>query len=1532
VSQAQVQGNTRCRLIVRSIFLALMAAVFHEQEQLAAQVPLCPGACGSDIQVTPKGAQASAPANSTGQLLTFTVENIGTVGHNVTFSCPTTSPITCTNLSHSSYSFDPSEQIVVTATYSTGVVGAGSLTLAATGTASDNGWYDLLSTGPAAPVISMAPQNTTYRDAGKCVASCFDGVYAHSTPAYFSLNSARSLTLAYNSQTQKPTPLVWADVSLSAGATLPTTYSIQVRRVGAGTWMTLLNGSTIAYYSPHSSGLTRLAAALDAATNQIDSTGVFDLEVSVLAYYGGTTLGDTATTQLLINSQSRSAFGAGFDLAGYQRLYKRGSAAGDVVITEGDGSIAFYDSVASGYTRPAGAPAVRLVYQSGNPASSRYTRTYLDGSYLQFNDKGYLTKAADRYGTATTFAYYTAPFDTLLSTVTDPMGKVITLCYNAGCTATNAKLHHVNVLSGPALRTVTYTSSSGKLTQIQDPDGYSETLAYGANGLLSSVTDRAGQVSELYYDGMNLLDSLRAPSITLFDGTTGRPRIKLQPAERAVWQPATAGTSIGSPKGGVKADTSLKLIITDPLGAVVKMSQDRFGSPVTIIDPFGALTLITRDTHGRPTWVTEPGGRYQTYVYNNYGQLTSRGGFPSGQNASFYYKDTLSTDLKYVDGDRVRTDFHYYGAGDPAGPVGALKDTYVGVTAVWPATTGGSLLGTHKVDGLGRDTAVVDPLNHGTRFTFDGTWGNLLKVKAPDNTETRVTLDAFGRPDSSIAPAAAATKTAYGLMNQVLSQTWGSPGFRVTNTYDPATLALVRVETPRVGGMSSPVVNKFAYNALGALIRQHDAADTTKADTIKYDLGGALRRLKTRRGDQIDMTYDKAGRLLSRSGPGFPTDNFVYDTVIGAWQVAYNSVARDSVHFDTRGRLDVWRQTLNGRTYTGTLTYDGINRVTRRVLTPSSPAADSAVMQYVYATGTGVRDSICVFANPKRCVTMHPDADFGPDTVHFNKGTADWWLYREIRDANHRTTSVYYPGNNNLTPFDIGLVYDSVGRNTRRNSPKGAPYNQRKFTYDALGRLVNACDSLAPNCQNVVNGTGSAAWAYDSAGNRDQIGVTETYGAGNRLTALGTTSLGYDALGGLICRIVGTCPSGTGIGYKYSWDALGRLKGIRNGSTGALVDSMFYDALGRRVRKQTAAGDEYYVYEGEQVIFDVNASGTILREYAWQPGTIDQMLAMRSTTPVFDTLAAIVDPLNGTVRGMASFRTGMKVKEYNEYPWGDAVADTGIVVRYRFAGREYDSESGLYYMRARYYDPATGRWISEDPIGIEGGGNLYAYAGNDPVNFSDPSGLGPCKWAMRWIDGAIESVLDCDAEKAGGPGGAGGITIYLGPGTGGGGPPGSSFPRAPAGPGSGGGSGGSTSQSTERNSCPAIPPAPDDASVAENVRAIQQSMRFGTQAGTAVIFYDLVNNGGGWDYKKNGHPEYDPFGNFSYGATGTAVGFSANILHRMAGYVAETSDSGRSGKASLWRAIFGKPYPDSQADSIIIAAGIQYTRNKCYSK
>jgi RHS repeat-associated protein len=129
-----------------------------------------------------------------------------------------------------------------------------------------------------------------------------------------------------------------------------------------------------------------------------------------------------------------------------------------------------------------------------------------------------------------------------------------------------------------------------------------------------------------------------------------------------------------------------------------------------------------------------------------------------------------------------------------------------------------------------------------------------------------------------------------------------------------------------------------------------------------------------------------------------------------------------------------------------------------------------------------------------------------------------------------------------------------------------------------------------------------------------------------------------------------------------------------------------------------------------------------------------------------------IDPINGTVRGMARMRNGTKVKEYSEAPWGDAGADTGIVVRYRLAGREYDQENGLYYMRARYYDPALGRWVSEDPIGIEGGANLFGYSENDPVNRRDPSGLDPgCQPGQGVCLPEIPVVGRWDPFRPGGP-------------------------------------------------------------------------------------------------------------------------------------------------------------------------------------
>lgn len=1306
--------------------LPLLAVLALPATVTAQEAPACEGCIPEyAVAVTPdNGSETARTSHTAGYSATFTVRNTGLSADTYDLSCTVTGG-SCT-VSPSSVSLGSGFQTNVTANYATGQPQTGTITVIASSTANeagDAGTRSVTITGGGIPTLSHTATEVRYRDMGKCVADCLHGTYARSTVSYFSMGQAQNATLVYNSGTHKPVVLVGVDATANAQTSTPTRYKVQVRKPN-GTLATLLNGSTWAYFTAAgapSSVPTRLTAALDAQANSL-TTGAWPLTVIVTAMYPAGPHVDSLTQIAVVNDRSGSVLGAGMSLAGYQQIhFTNGRAA----IAEGDGSIADYG--ASPYSAPPGATSV-LTYNAGD---STYKRTYRDGSYVQFKSNGRMTKRVERFGATTTYGYFAAPNDTLLSVITDPQGKSIYPCYRstAVCgTSGDGKLFMIRLLSGVGVERIHYylMDGSARLIRVQDPDGQSDSLAYDATtGLLNRFYDRARNPTDLTYDGLRRVATSQRPQITLFDGSSGRPTTTSSSGDLKLWQPGIAGTDTLAPKTGLKGDT-VSTSIQNPLGVAVRFTTDKFGGPTKIVDPFNAVTTISRDAMGRPVTITEPNGHYVTYTYNGYHQLSSTTDGPSGRTISYHYVGTGTDDISYISGNVVRADYHYYTGGD-GGPAGALKKVYVGNTdaIAYPGIDSARLVSHHFPDGLGRDTLVKDSLGHGPRYAFDATWGNFWKATDPSGVTTRLTFDAVGRTDSTIVPLMSGSRTTYGSMNQVLSVT--ATGYRVNYSYDPASLALLRVETPRPTGAPGPVVFKYVYNAVGALVRRHDTADTTRADTLKYDIGGNLRRMVNRKGQAIDLTYDKVGRLLSRAGPGFPTDNYVYDTVAGRWNVAYNSVARDSFQLDTRGRLSVWEQVLNGRTYRGTLTYDAIDRVTRRVLMPLSSMADSSVVKYAYGNGVGTRDSLCAFASPPRCVTFKMTPDFAADTLVFNRGTASAWRLIQGYDASHRITAQTFAGGSNLGALELPLItYDSIGRNRTRTSPKGGSFTRRLFQYDGLGRLTNACDSTGSQCQNVVDGTTTAAWSYDSTGNRNQIGVTESYGAGNRLTAFGTTNFHYDSIGSIVCRIVGSCPGGTGSGYKYSWDALGRLRGIRNGSTGALVDSMFYDALGRRVRKQMASSDEYYVYEGGQVVLDVNAAGTAIREYVWYPGATDHLLGMRSTTPVVDTLAAIIDPINGTVRGMARFRNGTKVKEYAELPWGDTVADTGIVVRYRFAGREYDQESGLYYMRARYFDPNLGRWVSEDPIGLAGGHNIYAYSGNDPVNWSDPSGLDPC--------------------------------------------------------------------------------------------------------------------------------------------------------------------------------------------------------------
>ena len=173
--------------------------------------------------------------------------------------------------------------------------------------------------------------------------------------------------------------------------------------------------------------------------------------------------------------------------------------------------------------------------------------------------------------------------------------------------------------------------------------------------------------------------------------------------------------------------------------------------------------------------------------------------------------------------------------------------------------------------------------------------------------------------------------------------------------------------------------------------------------------------------------------------------------------------------------------------------------------------------------------------------------------------------------------------------------------------------------------------------------------------------------------------------------------------------------------------------LGRRA--STTVGDVTirHVYDGIHCAADIDATGTLLRSYTWGPG-IDNLLAVTCHSGSSSTTYYALTDIQGTVHGFAD-ASGNLFETYAYDAWGNVLTmldgnglpisnqQSQIQNRFLFQGREYSYATGLVNFRLRWYDSATGRWLSKDPIGISGGLNLYAFCGNDPVNYVDPLGL-----------------------------------------------------------------------------------------------------------------------------------------------------------------------------------------------------------------
>ncbi len=615
------------------------------------------------------------------------------------------------------------------------------------------------------------------------------------------------------------------------------------------------------------------------------------------------------------------------------------------------------------------------------------------------------------------------------------------------------------------------------------------------------------------------------------------------------------------------------------------------------------------------------------------------------------------------------------------------------------------------------DVLAADPRGGQLRFEFDRR-GFIGGVVSPLGRRWGLTSDAQGRPESFANPSGSQLDLAY------------DPAGRVARI-GRGTRAVCEVDhdgSGAVAGYRFPdgTTTQFARDPQGRLVRLTDRRGI--AWTFDHDGDGLLTAMTDGRGQQTRFAYEAFDRPSRLTYPDGSAETYRYDPTgltcsIGAADGTEIAITRDSAgrpatidagdgnvsRFarDDRGRIE---RAENGTT-TVEFEYDPAGRLI-------AESREGEVVRYEYdEVGTLVA---LEYPTGERVRFGRDDdlrlaevVDWGGDVTTFEHAADDRWLtirapsglvtsIELTADGQVAETSVRMPLRPSIAgkgPTGGGDLFATTYRyddEDRLASIVDSEYGERLYRYDAEGHLVAA---------------GREVFAYDAAGNRvEDNGEVAEFDPADRLTGQGSLRCEYDPRGNLVAW------HDRGAIWRFQYD--GRNRMTRAEDRAGRVVTFGYDAFGRRAWKESEKITTRFVWAGEQLIREVRSDGTS-RDYLYPPGS-PVPLAIREGDVTYTVHA---DHL-GTPRRLTD--------PQGRIAWsadGDAfglarVSASAVTNPIRFPGHYHDEETGLYYNRWRYYSPRLGRYLSRSPAPHRGGFNLYAYAGNDPINVIDPLGLG----------------------------------------------------------------------------------------------------------------------------------------------------------------------------------------------------------------
>jgi RHS repeat-associated protein len=744
--------------------------------------------------------------------------------------------------------------------------------------------------------------------------------------------------------------------------------------------------------------------------------------------------------------------------------------------------------------------------------------------------------------------------------------------------------------------------------------------------------------------------------------------------------PAAGQTTITDARGNTTIhmyDSSLRIVgILDALGHTTNYAYDSNNDRTSVTSQNGNVTSFSYDANGNVTGVTDPLSKTTAFTYDANNNLLSVTN-PKGQTTSFSYDSHGNlTGIQDALGDKTTVAYDSFGelTGRTDAKGNATSFSYGGASDLTDITDALGKFTALSYDGDGRLVSVTDPNSHTATSIYDAL-GRLTKVADPLGNQTVFAYDAVGNLLAVTDANGHATRYAYDATDN-LSTVTDALGHVTKYAYDK--------DNNRVGFTNAKGnTTTYQYDALNRLIGTSDPLSFATA-----------------------YSYDPVGNVLAVTDAKAQTNRFVYDALNRLISIAYADHKNVAYNYDADGN----RASMVDWTGTTSYAYDALDRLA------SVTFPGNKTVGYSYD------------ANGGRASITYPDGK-----IVAYRYDADERLSTETDWLSHVSQYTYDPaGNLSKTQYpnkaNIRFTYDKANRLTSVvNTTVGVPPLAFNYTLDAVGNRAAVTEGGIPTSYgyDALNELTSAqtwflktAWTYDSVGNRlsqaSPLGVTNyAYDASDRLLKAGTRTFTFDADG----NQTSVTDAFTHLKRIYKFDAANRLVSVDGGLTSTFV----YDGDGNRVSQSAGGSTQNYVNDVAAalpvVLQDGYGTGPP-SSYVYGLNLIETSQGRDNDFYQYDGLGSVIQLTDATGRPEVS---------YFYDAWGNSILPAPPTNPFRFAGQAIDAMTGLYYLRARYYDPSSGTFLSRDPspgfVAQPQARNRYRYSLGNPIRFTDPSGL-----------------------------------------------------------------------------------------------------------------------------------------------------------------------------------------------------------------